>query len=238
MLGIFFGLILSWAILYLFERKSILSLGFTPVSKRLLQFITGFFISFTLCAIVQIIEISLRNQDILIADSSNLGNLSSMAFWDLKSVVTEELIFRGAILLVIIERFGKNAGIALSAISFGVYHWFSYGIIGNVIPMIVIFIGTALMGLAWALAFYKSKSILLPIGLHFGWNFTLNTIFSKGPLGEGVILTKGGTEINDLYSLVGLWLAPLVIFLIINFLIPNENINKSAGIPHSKTNII
>jgi len=63
--------------------------------------------------------------------------------------------------------------------------------------MIFVFIGTGLMGYTWAWAFSKTKSIMLPFGLHLGWNFIHNTIFSKGPLGELVLVSKGGTELAD-----------------------------------------
>ncbi|MDH3323034.1 MAG: CPBP family intramembrane metalloprotease [Flavobacteriaceae bacterium] len=85
----------------------------------------------------------------------------------------------------------------ISAIAFGIYHWFSYGVLGNVMAMIFVFIGTGLMGYTWAWAFSKTKSIMLPLGLHLGWNFIHNTIFSKGPLGELVLVSKGGTELAD-----------------------------------------
>jgi hypothetical protein len=120
-------------------------------------------------------------------------------FWDVKSVFTEELIFRGALLYILIQKLGSRKAVLVSAIAFGIYHWFSYGVLGNVVAMIFVFIGTGLMGYAWALAFSKTKSIMLPFGLHLGWNFVHNTIFSKGPLGELVLVSSGGTELADWY---------------------------------------
>ncbi len=111
----------------------------------------------------------------------------------------------------------------ISAIAFGIYHWFSFGIFGSVIPMFFVFIGTGLMGYAWALAFSKTNSIFMPIGLHLGWNFTFNTFFSKGPLGEGVLIAKDGNIISDWYSLVGLWVVPIIVLLIIKYLVQTED---------------
>jgi len=63
----------------------------------------------------------------------------------------------------------------------------------------------------------------MPIGLHLGWNFTLNTIFSSGALGDGLLLSEGGHPISDFYSLVGLWLVPLIIWLIVYNWVPGES---------------
>lgn len=226
MLGIAVLLIFSWIILYWLERKSVLALGFLPLQKRLMQFLVGFLITALLCFSIEYAALLLSDAAVRVNESMRISALLSMLWWDFKSVFTEELLFRGALLLILIERLGAKKGILISAVAFGVYHWFSFGLFGQPVPMIVIFIGTGLMGYAWALAFAKTRSIMMPLGLHLGWNFMLNTIFSKGPLGEGLLLAEGGHAISDWYSLVGLWGAPLVIFLIVKFLIlaePMEN---------------
>jgi len=215
MIGILIILVLSWGLLYFIEKKGILALGFLPVGKRLKQFFIGFLITAILCAGVELLEILLSSASLQLNEKTNALQTVSMFWWDFKSVLTEELIFRGALLIILIERIGVNKAILISTAAFGVYHWFSFGIFGNIVPMIVIFIGTGLMGYAWALAFAKTRSILMPLGFHLGWNFTLNSIFSSGPLGDGLLLAKGGHQISDWYSLVGLWLVPVVLILIV-----------------------
>ncbi len=153
-------------------------------------------------------------------------------WYDIKSVFTEELIFRGALLFILIQKIGSKKSILISAIAFGVYHWFSYGILGNVMAMIFIFIGTGLMGYALAWAFAKSRSILLPFGLHLGWNLIHNTIFSKGPLGDMVLIQIGGTQLTDwtwiLNYLSGMILVPVVVMIYIHYFVKNETeINTS-----------
>lgn len=218
MLGIIVLLLLSWAVLYLFEKRSILALGFTPVGIRLLQFLIGFIMTALLCLSTELLEIYLRSASVHLSDSFSFQMLIARFWWDLRSVLTEELIFRGAILYILIMRLGQKKAILISAIAFGVYHWFSYGLLGNIVPMIVVFISTGLMGYAWALAFAKTRSVFLPAGLHLGWNFTLNTIFSAGPLDGGLLWVDGGQAISDWYSLVGLWVVPLILLLILYYL--------------------
>ncbi len=222
MVGILVALILSWLLLYLFERKNILSLGFLPVLKRLRQLATGFIITAILCGGVEFLELLLSSSSLFINEKANFSLLLNMFWWDFKSVLTEELIFRGALLFILIRRMGATKAILLSAVAFGIYHWFSFGIFGNILPMIVVFIGTGLMGYGWALAFRKTGSIFLPLGLHLGWNFTFNSIFSQGPLGNGLLIMESGHNVSDWFSLVGLWIVPLIVFLIIRYCIKEE----------------
>lgn len=143
-----------------------------------------------------------------------IGILTAI-WWDFKSVLTEELIYRGALLVLVIHYLGNKRGILISAAAFGIYHWFSFGILGNWLPMILVFIGTGIMGYAWALAFDKTNSIFLPLGLHLGWNVVFNTLFSKGPLGDILLLITGGVPLDDWLSLLNfiqsMIIAPLVI---------------------------
>lgn len=223
MIGILIILVISWALLYLAERKSLLVLGIVPNRKRLQQFGIGFLLTSLLCLSVQFLEINLKSTKWLLNKEIELNLILRMLFWDLKSVITEELIFRGALLYILIQKLGKLKGIIISSIAFGIYHWFTFEILGSIIPMIVVFIGTGLMGYAFALSFSKTKSIAMPIGLHLGWNFTVNTIFSNGPLGNGIILSESNNINSDWFSLIGLWVVPIIVLFFVKLSVPQNN---------------
>ncbi|MTI22701.1 CPBP family intramembrane metalloprotease [Fulvivirga sp. RKSG066] len=226
MIGILAGLAISWLLLYLIEKRSLLALGFTPVSKRLLQFLIGFTITALLCVFTQYFKAWTTGAVWAFNESVTAELILHSFWWDVKSVFTEELIFRGAILYILIQKIGRTKSIWISDVAFGVYHWFSYGVLGSLLPMVLIFIGTGLMGYAWALAFAKSRSIMLPFGFHLGWNFVYNTIFSQGPLGELVLVPQGGTEINDWISLLnfltGMVFVPIIVYLFVKFYVRDE----------------
>jgi len=97
--------------------------------------------------------------------------------------------------------------------------------------MILIFIGTGLMGYAWAWAFAKTKSIMLPFGFHLGWNFIHNTIFSKGPLGELLLTSQGENELSDWTSLfnfiLGLVLVPILLLIFVRYFVKEESEPKT-----------
>lgn len=228
MIGIFVLILISWILLHLIEKKSILALGFLPIYKRLKQFLLGFLITGILCFLVQYIESYLKSSTWILNEYIT-GNIILKSFWwDIKSVLTEELVFRGALLYILIQKIGSKKSIAISAIAFGIYHWFSYGVLGNIISMILVFIGTGLMGYAWAWAFSKTKSIMLPFGLHLGWNFIYNTIFSKGPIGELVLISKGGNELTDwilLFNFInGLIIVPILVLIYVKYFVKKETL--------------
>ncbi|NNK76373.1 MAG: CPBP family intramembrane metalloprotease, partial [Maribacter sp.] len=77
----------------------------------------------------------------------------------------EELIFRGAILYILIKKIGVNWACIISAIAFGIYHWFSYQMFGRgMIPMIYVFLLTGAAGWMFAYAFARTRSIYAPLG--------------------------------------------------------------------------
>ena len=226
MIGILVAITISWLLLFLIEKKNILALGFLPIVKRLQQFLIGFIITGILCVLVQYLESYLKSSEWVLNKNISGGIIFESFWWDVKSVLTEELIFRAAILYILIQKLGSRKSILISAIAFGIYHWFSYGVLGNAMAMILVFIGTGLMGYAWAWAFSKTKSIMLPFGLHLGWNFVYNTIFSKGPLGDLILIAQGGTELADWTSLLnfvsGLVIVPILVMIYVKYFVKEE----------------
>ena len=226
MIGILVAISISWLLLYLIEKKNILTLGLLPIGKRIKQFLIGFLITGILCVLVQYLESYLKSSTWILNKNITSGIVIKSFWWDFKSVLTEELIFRGALLYILIQKIGSKKSILISAIAFGIYHWFSSGVLGNVMAMILVFIGTGLMGYAWAWAFSKTKSIMLPFGLHLGWNFVYNTIFSKGPLGALVLIPKGGIELTDWASLLnfisGLVIVPIMVLIYVRYFVEKE----------------
>lgn len=189
MLGIIVLLVLSWAILRLFKYNFSV-LGLKPDPIRIKTFLIGFSVSALICAIYFIWNIAVLDAQISINKSYNLREFLNAFWWTLKSVLFEELVFRGALLFLAIKYLGKIKACVLSAIIFGVYHWFSYSVFGALVPMIHVFIVTTLGGLMFAFAYAETKSMYFPIALHFGWNLVSIVIFSEGPIGDQVLISK------------------------------------------------
>ena len=92
---------------------------------------------------------------------------------------------------------------------------------GNPVVMAFLFFATGIMGYVFALAYAKTKSLYLPIALHFGWNFVNNMVFSEGPLGNQLLILKKGELFtmpeNIVVMLVKFLALPIVGFLYIKF---------------------
>jgi membrane protease YdiL (CAAX protease family) len=92
--------------------------------------------------------------------------------------MTEELIMRGYIMGNLMEKVKPMSAILISSLLFMLMHLLNPGI--NLIAVTNIFLAGILLGLA----FYRSGSLWLPIGLHFSWNFAQNGIYSLPVSGQ------------------------------------------------------
>jgi len=192
MIGIIVELIFSWLILWFIEKKHLSALGLTPTKNRTIHLMVGLLLAGSCCLIYNIATVAFVNNGWTLNNQISTEKILASSWWVLKSVLFEELIFRGALLYIAIKRLGMLKACLLSAVCFGIYHWFSYNAFSNVAQMIIIFFMTAIAGLMFACSFAKTNSLYLPIGLHFGWNFVSTVVFSNGPFG-----TQLFTKINN-----------------------------------------
>jgi membrane protease YdiL (CAAX protease family) len=105
----------------------------------------------------------------------------------------EEILFRGYPLQILIAAAGPFAAIIPLGVLFALMH------AGN--PNVLWFgiANTAGFGILFGYAFYRSRDLWLPIGLHFGWNFTL-------PLfGVNVSGLKIGVTAHQMVWTAGVW---------------------------------
>ena len=79
----------------------------------------------------------------------------------------EEILFRGFGFQTLIPTFGAPAAVAICGILFGLMH------LGNPGATWLGVVNTMGFGAVFGFAFLRSRDLWFPIGLHFGWNFTL-----------------------------------------------------------------
>lgn len=216
MIGILVELLISWLLLWLYDRKNLSVLGFGLSKKRCYQFCLGLFISALCCTAYFLATIQLSDSTLTFNETFHGKQVLQGSWWTLKSVLFEELIFRGALLYIAIQMLGIRPACIVSAVAFGIYHWFSYGIFGQPVQMIYIFLLTGVTGLMFAYAFARTKSLYLPIGLHLGWNLVTIVVFSQGPLGNQLFDISTGKSLSTTISLVlflyQVAVLPLIVF--------------------------
>jgi membrane protease YdiL (CAAX protease family) len=197
MTGLIVELIISWLLLWIFFKKSLLVLGIAPTQSRLFNLFFGFLIAAGCCAVYYLSFIIPSTNYWTINKNFTGQKLLAGSWWTLNSVFYEELIFRGALLYILIKKLGVSIACITSAICFGIYHWFTSGALGNPLQMAIIFIMTGIWGTMFALAFARTKSLYLPVGLHFGWNFINTVVFSQGPLGNQLLIFNGEQKLAE-----------------------------------------
>ncbi|MFE7568438.1 CPBP family intramembrane glutamic endopeptidase [Streptomyces sp. NPDC057539] len=96
------------------------------------------------------------------------------------AAVTEELLFRGVLFRIVEEYIGTALALILTGLVFGLSHLLNphadlWGALAVAIE------AGGMLGAAYA----ATRSLWLPIGLHFGWNFAEAGIFSTEVSGNG-----------------------------------------------------
>lgn len=201
MAGILVQLALSWLLLWLVEKKDLAVLGLWPLPARLWQGLAGLLVAAACCTLYYMGYVTGLPNRWAVNEAFTTSMLAGSAWYTLKSVLFEELLFRGALLYLLLQRLKALYACLISAIAFGVYHWFTMGF-GNPLHMLLIFITTGIWGFMLAMAYARTRSLYLPIGLHLGWNFVNMVIFSQGPLGPQYLLLQGEAAVGGLWSLV------------------------------------
>lgn len=179
MIGILVELLISWILLRLIQKQNLTAIGIELSSQRLKYIGIGLLLPILYYSILFMVLSYVGKNPYYLNNNYALANFLEATWYVFKSVSFETLIFQGALLYLLIKHFGTTKAILISAILFGIYHWFSWNLFGQLSAMIITFLTTGIMGYVWALAFDKSKSIYLPFALHLGSNFTSMVLFSK-----------------------------------------------------------
>jgi len=179
MIGILVQLLISWVLLRLIEKKNLIAIGIELSSQRLKYLCVGLLFPILYYSILFIVLSYIGKNPYHLNNNYTPTNFLEAIWYVFKSVAFETLIFQGALLFILINYLGSTKAILISAVSFGIYHWFSWNLFGQLSAMIITFLTTGVMGYLWAVAFDKTKSIYLPFALHFGSNFTSMILFSK-----------------------------------------------------------
>jgi membrane protease YdiL (CAAX protease family) len=106
MVGIIVQLALSWLIIWLFNKGNLKILGFFPTKRRLLDFGIFFFITAICCASDFFLRMYFAEQQWKLNPDISASLIFTGLWWNIKSVLFEELIFRGVLLYILIKKLG------------------------------------------------------------------------------------------------------------------------------------
>lgn len=181
------GLIsLSWLLIWLFEKRGLSVLGLKPTNDRLKYFAILFIVTAICSAATFLLRIYFAKEQYTIAQALTVRSFVTESWYQFRTVLTEELLCRGALLYILIKRIGSAKAILISAVIFAVLHWMNAGVWGNLTQMIIVFTFTFAMGVLLAYSYARTFSLLIPFAIHYGWNLTQNYIFPDTATGNHV----------------------------------------------------
>lgn len=183
----------------LFRRKPIGELTGNLNLKWLKEFFTGLFMG----ALLMILPVFLLTMMGFIQWHANIFSFPML--WSgfsilLIAAITEELFFRGFLFQRLIQAFGNWPAQLIVAFLFLLTHINNPGMTGvlKTLASINIFIASIMFGIAYI----KTASLAMPIGIHFMANFMQGTV-----LGFGVSGDKDPSLLKPVFDNVPIWLS-------------------------------
>ena len=178
----------SWLLLGLFEKKRLAVLGLLPTTKRLKYFITLFIVSAAIATLAFLLRVYFVKEQYILNTTVNVKLILTETWHQIRTVLTEELICRGALLYILIKKAGQLKAILISAVIFAALHLTETSMWGNLPQMIMVLTFTFAMGLLLAYSYTRTLSLLMPFAIHFGWNLVQNFIFSGSTTGNHIFI--------------------------------------------------
>jgi membrane protease YdiL (CAAX protease family) len=141
------------------------------------------------------------------------------------AAAAEEMTFRGYPFQRLVESIGAVYAVAILSVVFGIVH------LENPSHSWLSTLNTVLIGIPLAVAYLRTRSLWLPFGIHFAWNFTMGFAFGLPVSGiqfsstllrvdvHGFVQMTGGN-----YGPEGSWLATGVIALIALYIFFSQSI--------------
>lgn len=214
-------LAISWLIIWLIERGNLSTLGFLPTFQTGKYFAILFIVSALVSATYFLLKMWLAKEVYILNDGLTFYSFFKESWYQIRTVLTEELICRGVILYLMIKKWGQRYAIIYSSILFAVLHGLNAGVWDNVVNLVLVFVSTFSMGLLLAYAYARSRSILLPFGIHLGWNWVQNYVFPDNPMGSHVFVLEGPPPVVTIsyIAFFTMLFFPKVAVLVINYVI-------------------
>jgi uncharacterized protein len=156
------------------DRLPLTALGIFPHRGWIKHWLIGIAVGTGSILIAITINLLLQNASISF-NGFSVGVLKTLLFSGLIFLVgaaAEEMLFRGYPLQTLLRSIPAWIAIALPSIFFAFAHLNN----PNVKSPTIIFINTALAGIWLSIAYYRSRSLWFPFGIHWAWNWTTGAI--------------------------------------------------------------
>jgi membrane protease YdiL (CAAX protease family) len=113
------------------------------------------------------------------------------------SATNEELAFRGYPFQRLVESLGPLGAVAMSSACFGLAH------LANPHHTVISTINTMLVGIPLSIAYLRTRSLWIPVGMHFTWNYVQGFIFGLPVSGYAFPHSLLKVQVHDAAWLTG-----------------------------------
>jgi membrane protease YdiL (CAAX protease family) len=166
----FLGSITFSLLICKFEFNNTLSAIGLSIKNKADDFLKGSLLGFMLIGIGFLIFLCFDLVSIAEANFSIL-DLSYLAIMFIMVSISEELVSRGVFITMLKKGFNGETSLIISAVVFGGLHLLNANV------TFLSFANICLAGLMLGIAYYLTKNLMFPIGLHFTWNYFQGPIF-------------------------------------------------------------
>jgi hypothetical protein len=231
MLQIGFLLVCSWALLWFFERSPLTVLGFMPTKKTWWVLLFLFFTAILTSTSTFLFRMHYLGERFQLNEQLSCTNLLLESWFQVRTVLTEELLCRGVLLYLLVKRMGETKAVVLTSMLFALLHWFNAGTPGHLLQMSLVFLFTFFMGLVLGFAFVKTRSLLAPFFIHFGWNYMQNFVFPESNTGLHLLaISTPAAEVTVSYlTFFILFFLPKITLIGLTFLVIKRYSQKQAA---------
>ena len=176
-------LLVSWLFLRL-EGRSFASVGFSLNRSWLVQFAAGTGLGIALIVITALGILGAGGFHWVRNPAGSVSTLLAGAWLFLAVGINEEGLFRGYLFQRLVDGIGVWPTQLLMAVLFAMVHWGNPGMSGAV--KIWATLNIALSAILLGLAYLKTRSLALPIGIHLGWNWAQGNLLGFQVSGTAV----------------------------------------------------
>ncbi|MBB1284503.1 CPBP family intramembrane metalloprotease [Flavisolibacter sp. BT320] len=196
--------------LYGKERQKLFPLGLTPTAKNLGFLFLGLLIGVVAMLSVSWLRTCYTGEEWQVSTAIDVGALGKSLYYILPTVMVQELMFRGYLFTKTINRFGVVWSNVIFAFIFMLVHVLDSNVLQQPVQALFLSITIPVGHLWFATALLRSRTLLFPIGLHWGNNWAVQHLVGKSDNSQTLFFLTG----EPLYTT---WLPFVILLLIFNF---------------------
>jgi hypothetical protein len=172
-LPVAFALLVTWICLRL-RRQPLSTVGLRLDGRWWRQAACGIVVGGALMLAIAALIASAGGVRFVVNPAGGAAALAVGAWMFLWVAALEELLFRGFVFQRLVDGLGAPAALLGMALLFAIAHWGNPGMEGATRAWASV--DTALGAILLGLAYLRTGSLALPIGIHFGWNWMQGSV--------------------------------------------------------------